>query len=245
MNYRLTTGAALCLLGVLASFALTFWFGPRHGSLVDQRLTGVRKNITALLDELKVLQSTAPKGDLDALAETISRTQPRSTRLEGQIGSIQTTLKGIPQSISGGLFRSGFSWNKDATLAAITALQTSIADMNRDILEASTSVKPVSLALVDLSQRVSDIDARVVAEFRKMDEELAALSEPEKLLSTLWMPLLLALVTTIAGLSLIGLGWRKDRRDLEELRLKNNGLATVTPISAPAPAITAEQKPTG
>lgn len=245
MNYRLFTGTALCLLGILTAFAFTYWYGPRQGSRVDQRLTEVRRTITALLDELKTIQSTAPKGDLDALAETIARTQPRSTQLDGQLSAIQVTLKGIPQSISGGLFRSSFSWNKETTLAAIATLQTSIGEMNRDILEASTSVKPVSLALIDINRRIGEIDFRVAAEFKKMDDELASLSEMEKQLSSLWAPLLLALVTTIAGISIIGLGWRKDHREIEDLRLKSDGLATVTSISAPAPKITAEQTPTG
>jgi hypothetical protein len=172
----------------------------------------------------------APEPDLAQTRELLAHAELINSRTAAQLSGVQGRVQQVPQRVPGGPFGGGgFSWNKQDTLRDLDILRQALAEARSLTLEASERLQRVSLAMLDLNRRVSDVDARVSSELKRMDSQVSSLSEPQKILSSIWLPIFLSLTTVAGGVSTIWLGWRKDRRDAEELRVK---LASIQPIDA-------------
>jgi len=217
MPLKLIVGIAILAVGVFASLLLALWVGPWQAARGEPELSAVRANVTSLLAELRELLKAAPESDLAGTKELLQRADSLNTRTAAQLGGIQGRVQQVPQQV--GPF-SGFSWDKDGTLRDLEALRQALLEARSLTSEVSGRLERVSLAMLDLNRRVTDVDARVNAELKKMDSQVSSLLDPQRILSSIWLPILLAVATAAGGVSTIWLGWRKDRREAEELRLK-------------------------
>ncbi|MEI2742888.1 MAG: hypothetical protein V9G63_10720 [Candidatus Competibacter sp.] len=242
MPYHLIIGLLVCLLGVMISLAVAIWSGPWHAARVEGQVAALKQNVTSLLEELTSLSAVVAKADVDAVSERIARAQTQSAEVQGQLGGIGGRIQSLPQSVPGSPFGGGgFSWDKQGTLASLANLQNALADINRQTSDASASLNRLSLALLDVNRRITDLDARISGELKKMEEHVASFSKPQKLIVSVWVPFLVALAAIVGGVSTIWLGWRKDRREVEELRLKYKTTPPSSLASAPGLSNDAQQ----
>lgn len=196
---------------------MAFWAGPWQVARGESDVPALRASVTSLLEELRASLKAAPEPDIARTRELLERAESINAGTAAQLSGVQGRVQQVPGGPFGG---GGFSWNKEGTLRDLDALRQALSEARSLTSEASGRLERVSLAMLDLNRRVSDVDARVNAELKRMDSQVSLLSNPQKILSSIWLPILLSLMTLAGGVSTIWLGWRKDRRDADELRLK-------------------------
>lgn len=212
-------GLIILVIGLSTTLLVALWVGPWQLKNSSLELSASQARVTSLLDELSEIVNTAPESELEGAKRAIERAVDLNDQTETNLNSIQGTLRRIPQRIRAPFGGTSFSWDKEGSSRIFTDLRNKLREAKSLTSNASDQLGRTSLAMLDLNRRVTDVDARVNNEIENIVSKVSSLSEPHKFVSSIWLPILLSITTVVGGLSTIWLGWRKDRREKEELRL--------------------------